>query len=149
MDGAEKLVLGIASCMLVLFLSATVYAVVGLDIDLPTCITSMEPFESGEVIEHTEDRWEIHYLAMMWEFEPEEIEIPLGTTVDLYLTSDDVLHGFQILGTNVNLMAVPGTVNYARVRFDKPGDYRIICHEYCGVEHHSMAATITVVEVPG
>ncbi len=145
MDRAERLALIVASAMLVAFLAAVAFAVVRLDIGLPTCLTSMEPFESGEVIQHTEDRFEIHYLAMMWDFEPDEVEIPSGATVDLYLTSEDVLHGFQILGTNVNLMAVPGTVNYARVRFDEPGEYRIVCHEYCGVDHHAMAAAIHVV----
>jgi len=145
LDRAERLALTIASGMLVVFLAAVIFAVVRLDITLPTCLTSMEPFESGEVIQHTDDRFEIHYLAMMWDFEPMEVEIPSGSTVDLYLTSEDVLHGFQILGTNINLMAVPGTVNYARVRFDKPGKYRIVCHEYCGVDHQSMAAAINVV----
>lgn len=146
MDRSEKLVFTIAACLLALFLGATVIAVVHYDIGLPTCVTSLEPFDSGEVIEHAEDRFEIHFLATMWEFEPDEVEIPQGATVDLYLASDDVIHGFQILGTPVNLMAVPGTVNYARVRFDRPGEYRIVCHEYCGEDHHSMAATLTVVE---
>lgn len=146
MDRAERLVLSLASVLLLVFLSATVFAVVRFDIGLPTCITSMEPFDAGEVIEHTDDRFEVHYLAMMWDFEPDDVEIPRGATVDLYLTSDDVIHGFQILGTNVNLMAVPGTVNYKRVRFDTPGEYRVVCHEYCGVDHHAMAATITVLE---
>jgi len=140
------LALVVASAMLVAFLAAVAFAVLRLDITVPTCLTSMEPFESGEVIQHTEDRYEIHYLAMMWDFEPSEVEIPRGSTVDLYLASEDVMHGFQILGTNVNLMAVPGTVNYARVRFDEPGEYRIVCHEYCGVEHQAMAAAINVVE---
>jgi len=145
MDRAERLALTVASGMLVVFLAAVAYAVVQLGITLPTCLTSMEPFESGELIQHAEDRFEIHYLAMMWEFEPNEVEIPRGSTVDLYLTSEDVLHGFQILGTNINLMAVPGTVNYARVRFDEPGEYRIVCHEFCGMEHQAMAAAIRVV----
>jgi cytochrome c oxidase subunit 2 len=73
------------------------------------------------------------------------VEVPVGATLDLYLTSEDVLHGFQIRGTNVNLMAVPGTVNYARVTFDEPGEYQIVCHEFCGVDHHMMAASINVV----
>lgn len=145
MDKAEKLILTISSSLLIVFLAAVVFAVVHYDISLPTCFTSMEPFEHGEVIQHTEDRYEVHYLAVMWEFEPAEIEVPQGSTVDIYLTSGDVLHGFQILGTNVNLMAVPGTVNYARIRFDEPGDYTVLCHEYCGIDHHSMAGTISVV----
>jgi cytochrome c oxidase subunit 2 len=144
MDRAEKLMLALSSALLVLFLASTVFAVVHYDIGLPTCITSMEPFSSGEVIEHAEGRYEAHVLAMMWDFDPSELVFPKGSTVDLYLTSDDVLHGFQILGTNVNLMAVPGTVNYARVRFDEPGEYRIVCHEFCGSEHHDMMARITV-----
>jgi cytochrome c oxidase subunit 2 len=146
MDRSERLILVLSSALLVVFLSSVVFAVVRYDIGLPTCITSMEPFASGDVIEHDEGRYEVHMLALMWEFEPEEIELPQGATVDLYLTSDDVLHGFQILGTNVNLMAVPGTVNYARIRFDRPGEYRVVCHEFCGSEHHDMAATIRVQE---
>jgi cytochrome c oxidase subunit 2 len=143
-DRGERLALTLSSLLLVLFLSSAVFAVLHYDVGLPTCITSMEPFDAGEVIEHAEDRYEIHMLAMMWQFEPEEIELPVGATADFYLTSDDVLHGFQILGTNVNLMAVPGAVNYARVRFDEPGEYRVVCHEYCGSEHQEMMSWIIV-----
>ncbi|MFN3655184.1 MAG: alpha/beta hydrolase, partial [Candidatus Nitrosotenuis sp.] len=75
----------------------------------------------------------LHYLAKMWYFEPAEVEIPAGSVVDIYLTSGDVIHGFQIDNTNVNLMAIPGTVAYARYKFDKPGVYHIVCHEYCGI----------------
>jgi cytochrome c oxidase subunit 2 len=31
-----------------------------------------------------------------------------------------------------------------RARFDAPGEYVIICHEYCGVAHHTMAARVIV-----
>lgn len=144
MDRVEKQILALSSGLLAVFLGAIVFAVVHYDIGLPTCITSMEPFRSGDVIEHAEGRYEAHVLAMMWDFDPSELEFPRGSTVDLYLTSEDVLHGFQILGTNVNLMAVPGTVNHAQVRFDEPGEYRIVCHEFCGSEHHDMMARITV-----
>jgi cytochrome c oxidase subunit 2 len=146
MDKAERLIISLSSFLLVVFLSSVVFAVVRYDVGLPTCITSMEPFDEGKVIEHDDGRYEVHMLAMMWEFEPEELELPLGATVDFYLTSEDVLHGFQILGTNVNLMAVPGAVNYARVRFDEPGEYRVVCHEFCGSEHHEMMSTITIEE---
>jgi cytochrome c oxidase subunit 2 len=66
--------------------------------------------------------------------------------VYIYLTSGDVIHGFQIDGTNVNLMAIPGTVAYARVKFDKPGVYHMVCHEYCGIGHQDMATKIIVKE---
>ena len=44
----------------------------------------------------------------------------------------DVTHGLILLGTDLNLMAVPGVVNYSRVKFDRPHDYQLLCHEYCG-----------------
>jgi cytochrome c oxidase subunit 2 len=37
-------------------------------------------------------------------------------------------------------MAVPGVVNYARVKFDKPHVYQLLCHEFCGTGHDRMAA---------
>jgi cytochrome c oxidase subunit II len=30
------------------------------------------------------------------------------------------------------------------VRFDRPGEYPMICHEYCGIAHHTMSGKIIV-----
>ncbi len=38
--------------------------------------------------------------------------------MDVYLSALDVNHGFDVPGTNLNLMAVPGSVNSAHHRFD-------------------------------
>jgi cytochrome c oxidase subunit 2 len=62
----------------------------------------------------------------------------------MYLATPDVTHGMQIVGTNVNLMAVPGAVNFARVKFTRPGDYLVVCNEYCGISHQNMAGIIHV-----
>jgi len=43
--------------------------------------------------------------------------VPAGSTVDMYVSTPDVTHGLILLGTNLNLMVVPGVVNYARVQF--------------------------------
>jgi cytochrome c oxidase subunit 2 len=72
--------------------------------------------------------------------------IPAGSTVDIYLSAADVTHGLILLGTNLNLMAVPGVVNYARVKFDKPRVYQLLCHEFCGTGHDQMAAELHVVD---
>lgn len=113
-------------------------------VDLPGCLTDVRPFKEARVLVHAPKRLEIHYLARMWKFEPAEVSILPGTTVDIYLATADVTHGMQIAGTNVNLMAVPGAVNYARVTFDRAGDYLVVCNEYCGISHHNMAAKIHV-----
>lgn len=108
------------------------------------CVANMKPFTTGQVIQHSPTHYEIHYVARMWSFDPPEVTIPPHANVDIYLTSTDVVHGFIIPGTNVNMMAVPGTVNYVRTRFDKTGDHRVICHEYCGTGHQDMSAVLHV-----
>ncbi len=144
--GIEKRII-IASSVFVLALSGVIVLTVkSLGIGLPTCLTDVRPFREGKVIEHAPKRYEIHYLARMWRFEPAEISLPPGSTADIYLSTADVTHGMQIVGTNVNLMAVPGAVNYARVKFDKPGEYLVVCNEYCGVAHHNMSARIHITD---
>ena len=144
MDRAEKFALKVTLVLLGVFTGLLVYAAKGLNIDVPTCITDVEPFTEGRLIQHAKDRYELHLLAKMWYFEPGEIEIPAGSVVDIYLTSADVIHGIKIVGTNVNLMAIPGAVAYARYKFDKPGEYLIVCHEYCGIGHQNMAGKLIV-----
>lgn len=127
----------------------SLFAVATLTIDLfgiglPTCVTDVKPFKKSEVIYKTPTHYEIHWVAGMWKFEPSEISIPAGTDVDIYLSSIDVTHGFQITGTNVNLLAVPGVVNYAHTKLKDPGDYWVTCHEYCGTGHQNMSAVIHV-----
>ncbi|MDQ7037824.1 MAG: cytochrome c oxidase subunit II [Aquificota bacterium] len=148
MDKAEKKALYLSVGLLVFFMALIVYASKGLDIDLPTCVTDVRPFTEGKLIKHAEGRYELHIVAKMWLFDldrgKQEIEIPAGSTVDIYLTSADVVHGMHINGTTVNLMAIPGTVNYARYKFTKLGVYHVVCHEFCGVGHHAMQAKIVV-----
>jgi cytochrome c oxidase subunit II len=60
------------------------------------------------------------------------------------VTSADVLHGFLIERTNINLMALPGQVSKTTARFDMPGEYRFFCHEYCGLGHQTMWGKVIV-----
>jgi len=144
MDRHERIALGAAGAVMVAFFVALVYAAGGLGIGLPTCVTDVAPFTAGQVIDKGDHHYEVHVVARMWGFDPPEIHLPTGADVDLYLSAADVTHGLYIEHTNVNLMAVPGSVNAARVRFDTPGTYAMICHEYCGAGHQAMAGAIVV-----
>lgn len=136
-----------AATVFVLALTGVIGLTVRLfGIGLPTCLTDVRPFKDAKVIEHAPKRYEIHYVARMWRFEPADVEVVPGSVVDIYLATADVTHGMQIVGTNVNLMAVPGAVNFARIKFDKAGDYLVVCNEYCGIAHHNMAGRIHVTE---
>lgn len=144
MDSSEKRIIVLSIVLLALFTIAIVAAVSGWGISVPDCITDVQPFEQSAVIQKEPMHYEIHMVARMWFFDPPRIEIPEGATVDLYLTSIDVVHGLHIDDTDVNLMAIPGQISYLRVKFDKAKEYKFLCHEYCGIAHQTMAGTIVV-----
>jgi cytochrome c oxidase subunit 2 len=85
-------------------------------------------------------------VALMYVFLPNEIRVPAGRPVTFRMSSADVVHGFQIVGTNGNTMIVPGYVSQFTMSFDEPGEYLIACNEFCGVGHHGMYATLIVEE---
>src|SRR6516162_1847126 len=125
-------------------LALIAYAAVRLGISVPTCVTSVKPFEEGELIQVAPGRYEAHMVAKKWSFIPPHLKVQRGSVVDFYVTSKDVVHGFLIDGTEVNLMAIPGAVNYAQARFDNPGKHQILCHEFCGAGHDNMIGLIEV-----
>ena len=143
----EKRIIWISLAFAVVLLAFSALAINLFHVGLPTCLTDIKPFQRGELIMHSPRHYEVHYVARMWKFEPENVTVPAGSTVDVYLSAADVTHGLILLGTNLNLMAVPGVVNYARVKFDKPHVYQLLCHEFCGTGHDRMAAELHVVDI--
>jgi cytochrome c oxidase subunit II len=81
--------------------------------------------------------------AFVWV--PEVIRVPVGSEVEFYLTARDVIHGWQVEGTNLNVEVIPGEVSRLRTRFDRVGRYRVTCNEYCGIGHQNMVGWIDVV----
>lgn len=90
------------------------------------------------------NKYEVYILAQAWAFQPNQIRVPVGSTVTFYLTSKDVLHGFALENTNINMMVLPGEVSKLTATFDEPGEYNFICNEYCGVGHHTMYGRLIV-----
>ena len=72
--------------------------------------------------------------------------VALAMPVTFRATSADVVHGFLIDGTNINLMLVPGYVSSLGARFDAPGERLMPCHEFCSVGHEGMWGRIKIVE---
>jgi cytochrome c oxidase subunit II len=86
----------------------------------------------------------VSVVAETFDFSPNPIEVPANRPVTFRLTSADVIHGFEVAGTNANAMAIPGYVSQFTVTFPKPGEYLIACNEYCGLLHHNMVAKLIV-----
>lgn len=87
----------------------------------------------------------VHMLAEQYSFHPSCVVVPDGVPVIFRATSGDVVHGFQILGTNVNSMAVPGYVSTFIMTLYGTGERSMPCHEFCGAGHAAMWAKVRVV----
>ena len=84
-------------------------------------------------------------IATQFQFVPNCIVVPANRDVTLRFASPDVIHGILVTGTNVNTMVVPGYVAQVHTQFTRTGDLIMPCHEYCGLGHSQMIATVRVV----
>ncbi|MFB6141723.1 MAG: cytochrome c oxidase subunit II [Halorientalis sp.] len=156
----EKLWLGAGLLLIVGFIATIAYGAVGAGVGMvgdeggtvdQAAIAAGNyegtNFKSPGVRRVGAGNYTVHVVAQQFLFRPgtsEPIRVPAGSRVTFYVTSADVVHGFELVGTNVNSMVIPGQVSQFTVRFEEPGEYGIVCHEYCGAGHHTMAGTVRV-----
>ncbi|QOY36594.1 cytochrome c oxidase subunit II [Anaerobacillus isosaccharinicus] len=152
MHKSEKVWLTISFGMIMLFMIATGYQAFalgmappgGMELIDPQKVDQTAPFDNPGITQIGENEYEVVMTLQIFSFTPMEIEVPAGATVHFKLTSKDVVHGFQIVGTNANGMVMPGHVLNMTQTFTEPGEYLVLCNEYCGIGHQFMATTITV-----
>src|SRR5688572_12315965 len=144
MDKVERGVIITSLLLMGLFVFSILYAQGKYKSDVPECLPYDKAYTEPKVVKLADSTYQVFAVASMWQFQPSEIYIPIGSEVDFFLTSKDVVHGFNIAPKNVNMMAVYGAINKTTVKFDKPGVYDIVCHEYCGVGHQNMRAQVIV-----
>jgi cytochrome c oxidase subunit II len=95
---------------------------------------------------------EANGVLWLWEFsypdtpgaEPSigTLHIPAGQPVDVAVTSSDVIHSFWVPRLGGKIDAIPGHRNVVRLTADRPGTYRGVCAEFCGVGHAGMDFTV-------
>jgi cytochrome c oxidase subunit II len=78
-------------------------------------------------------------------FAYEEMVVPVGMTVLLTITSDDVAHSWWIPALGGKMDAIPGYVNKTWFKATKKGIYTGQCAELCGRNHANMTARVRVV----
>jgi cytochrome c oxidase subunit 2 len=75
--------------------------------------------------------------------------IKAGRQVEFRLTSKDVNHSFAVYTQSGELLfqvqVMPDEVQKYVYTFSKPGLYRVVCLEYCGVDHDKMQGELKVV----
>ena len=144
---------GAAAVVLVLAFAATIaWGAVGRSFHPPSHVETIDPktvwqsprFQPLGAVELPDGSIEVRVIAHMFAFQVPEVRVPAGRPITFRLTSVDVIHGFQIVGTNANAMVVPGYVSRFTTVFETPGEYLIVCNEYCGTAHHAMHARLIV-----
>ncbi|QFF98749.1 cytochrome B5 [Psychrobacillus glaciei] len=114
----------------------------------PERVDEIAPFNNPGVhkVEGKDWDYEVVFVALAFYYNPPEIEVPLGSKVKFIATTKDVVHGFQVAGTNINMILEPGYVSEYVTTVDKSGEYLILCNEYCGLGHATMTSMLKVVE---
>ncbi len=132
--------------------SALAYATFGMGMHLPGRVAQIDPakvyqtppFNKPGVRKIGEGRYEVVLVAQAWAFMPAEIRVPRNAEVTFTATSVDVIHGFDIERTRVNMMLIPGQVGRLTHTFREPGEFLLLCHEYCGAGHHMMYGKVII-----
>ena len=86
-----------------------------------------------------------------WTFEHEdgtkevgELHVKQNIPYRFEITSQDVIHDFNVPDFVILMDAVPGRINTLWNVFDMPGEYLIQCREYCGLLHYNMRGKLFV-----
>ena len=88
---------------------------------------------------------DVYLIARLWQWWP-LIELEQGKTYRLHLMSMDWLHGFSLQPENINIEVHPGYDHVVTLTPTNAGTYGIVCNEYCGINHQTMASRLYVVK---
>lgn len=116
----------------------------------PVIIYTLTILPYGIAASHHGETQKIDVTGQMWQWRLSKSRIKAGQPVRFYVTSKDVNHGFGVYDSDLTLLAqtqaMPGYINILEYTFENPGVYKVLCMEYCGIAHHTMATEITVVD---
>ncbi|MDB1126228.1 cytochrome c oxidase subunit II [Vibrio algarum] len=90
-----------------------------------------------EQIEGDEEKGENYLLEV-----DNPLVLPINKKIRFLLTSDDVIHSWWVPDFAVKKDTIPGFINEAWTKIDKPGIYRGQCAELCGRAHGFMPIVV-------
>ena len=85
-----------------------------------------------------------YLLASRYSWYP-ELALQTGKRYRIWLSSADALHGFSLVGQNLNLEVAPRHAMGVWLTVGKPGRHLIVCNEFCGLGHAHMTGYLDVV----
>jgi cytochrome c oxidase subunit 2 len=148
----EKIWMWAATGLLVLFVGVMIFTALNGAVQPPSHMETVDPktisshpeFGNPGVTTRPDGSAVAVVVGGMFNFSPDPIKVPANRPVTFRMTSTDVMHGFEVVGTNANAMMIPGYVTQFTVIFNRPGEYLIGCNEYCGLMHHNMVGKLIV-----
>lgn len=72
----------------------------------------------------------------------EPLVLPVGKKIRFLVTAADVIHSWWVPAFAVKRDAIPGFINEAWTRIERPGIYRGQCAELCGKDHGFMPIVV-------
>jgi len=87
----------------------------------------------------------------MWKFqhgegqrEINDLHVPANQPVKLVMTSQDVIHSLYLPELRIKQDVLPGRYTTLWFKADRPGVYRVLCSQFCGMDHSVMGGRFTV-----
>ncbi len=111
------------------------YTYLNDDVDFFSIISTPQ-----EQIDNQQEKSENYLLEV-----DKPLVLPVDTKVRFLLTSKDVIHSWWVPELAVKKDTIPGFINEAWTKIDKPGIYRGQCTELCGKAHGFMPVVVKAV----
>lgn len=89
--------------------------------------------------------WEVSYPDENF-VTANEIHIPVDESVEIRLTSEDVIHSFWVPSLHGKIDVMPGHTTSITLRAEETGTFRGQCAQFCGAQHANMAFLVIVQE---
>ena len=75
------------------------------------------------------------------------VVVPVGATVHMLVTANDVIHNWNIPSFGSKIDAIPGRINETWFKAEEVGTYFGQCMELCGMYHSYMPIVVEVVSI--
>lgn len=121
--------------------------VVGIFVWSMILYTSLQAFpQSGLDVYVVGKQWMWKVQYPNGKREVNSLHVPVGETVRLQMTSQDVIHSFYVPAFRLKQDVLPGRFTTLSFKPTEPGTYHLFCAEYCGTDHSKMRGTVTVMK---
>lgn len=106
---------------------------------------NMVGIDKGVPVVRPQPNSDVFVMAEMWRWSPVLI-LQKDQAYKMHISSKDLLHGFSIQPVNMNFQVYPQYDYVLEFKPTEPGEYKVICNEFCGIGHHTMIGKIVVIE---